>query len=248
MARVDADDDTIQRFVVRHYRYDSDRHERRHVVVDAFDTEAEYLAAIEDVRAGIEVRRAAGEDVDPTEHASGITYAPGDRARAATGHLLRRMVEHGVNPSRYINLEDLPSNITYIEASEPQPAWGSDQVAAELSAAKRERADRPRQRRAPLGPHTQAEILYSQQVKEAARRYNKRVRVVGGVYVVVVAATLLLFGRHLTGTAQRGYAVAVLVGLVAIMVWMGVLLVRQWRWMYRGYRAAKAGNQAPPAP
>ncbi|GAB3439080.1 hypothetical protein GCM10027517_12060 [Phycicoccus ginsengisoli] len=248
MARVDADDDTIQRFVVRHYRFDPGRHERRHVVVDVFDTEAEYLAAIEAVRAGIEARRAAGEDVDPTEHASGITYEPGDRARAPTGHPLRRMVEHGVNPSLYINPEDLPSNITYVEASEPQPAWGSEQVVAELSAAKRERTDGPRRRRAQLGPHTEAETLYRQQVKEATRRYNNRVRVVGGVYVVVVAATSLLFGPHLTGTAQRVYAVAVLAGLVVIMVWMGVLLVRQWRWMYRGYRAAKAGNQAPPAP
>lgn len=117
--RVDADDDSIRRFVVRHYRYDPDRHERRHVVVDTFDTEAEFLAGIEAVRAGIEARRAAGGCVHPTEHASGITYEPGDLARAATGHLLRRMIEHGVNPSRYINVEDLPSNITYIEPHEP---------------------------------------------------------------------------------------------------------------------------------
>jgi hypothetical protein len=33
---VDADDDTIHRWVVRHYAHDSGRHERRHQVVAAF--------------------------------------------------------------------------------------------------------------------------------------------------------------------------------------------------------------------
>jgi hypothetical protein len=33
MARVDAEDDTLRRYIVRHYRYDPERHERRHVVV-----------------------------------------------------------------------------------------------------------------------------------------------------------------------------------------------------------------------
>lgn len=37
MALVDSDDDTLDRFVVWHYGYDAVRHERRNVVVTAFD-------------------------------------------------------------------------------------------------------------------------------------------------------------------------------------------------------------------
>jgi hypothetical protein len=42
MAQVDPADDSIKRFIVRHYRYDPERRERRHVVVAAFDNEPEY--------------------------------------------------------------------------------------------------------------------------------------------------------------------------------------------------------------
>src|SRR5580700_7663243 len=42
MAQVDPADDSIKRFIVRHYRYDPERRARRHVVVAAFDNEPEY--------------------------------------------------------------------------------------------------------------------------------------------------------------------------------------------------------------
>ncbi len=71
MARVDVEDDSIRRFVVRHYRYDPVRHERRHVVFAAFDNEAEFLALLESIRGDIERRRTAGEPIDHNEHSSG---------------------------------------------------------------------------------------------------------------------------------------------------------------------------------
>lgn len=46
MAAVDPDDDSIKRFIVLHYRYDADRRERRNVVVQAFDNEREFHAAL----------------------------------------------------------------------------------------------------------------------------------------------------------------------------------------------------------
>jgi hypothetical protein len=98
VARVDVGDDGIRRFVVRHYRYDLKRNERRHVIVDAFDNEAEFLALLESIQADIQRRSAAGEPVGRNEHASGTVYEPGHDRRAATGHLVRRMVEHGVAP------------------------------------------------------------------------------------------------------------------------------------------------------
>jgi hypothetical protein len=46
VARVDPDDDSIHRWVVWHYRYDSYRSERRNVVVAAFDNPGEFFADI----------------------------------------------------------------------------------------------------------------------------------------------------------------------------------------------------------
>jgi hypothetical protein len=65
---VDPDDDSIRRYVVSSYRYDPDRHERRHVIVAAFDTKREFKACLADVHAEIEARMERGEPVEPNEH------------------------------------------------------------------------------------------------------------------------------------------------------------------------------------
>ncbi len=95
MARVDPEDDSIERFIVRHYRYDPSRRERRHVVVAAFDSEQEYHACVDRVQAEIKVRRERGEPVEPGEHASGIVHESGYLRRSANGHLLSRAIRHG---------------------------------------------------------------------------------------------------------------------------------------------------------
>src|ERR1700744_486963 len=98
MAQVDPEDDTINRFIVRHYRYDPQRHERRHVVVAAFDNENEMWVRMQEIAAEIKRRREAGEEVDPREHASGSHHEPGYLRRAANGHLISRAIGHGVFP------------------------------------------------------------------------------------------------------------------------------------------------------
>jgi hypothetical protein len=112
VARVDPEDDDVLRFVVRHYRYDPERRERRHVVVCAFDNEQDFLACIDDLRAEIERRRCRGEPVDPREHASGVVHEPGYRRRAANGHLAMRALRHGVAPGRWLDELELPSNVS----------------------------------------------------------------------------------------------------------------------------------------
>jgi hypothetical protein len=113
---VDPEDDDVQRFVVRHYRYDPQRRERRHVVVAAFDNEREFVACMEGVQAEIMRRREAGEPVDPGEHASGTVHEPGYRRRAANGHLMIRALRHGVVPGPWLDELELPANISI--------AWG----------------------------------------------------------------------------------------------------------------------------
>jgi hypothetical protein len=125
MARADPGDDSIERFIVRHYRYDPGRRERRHVVVAAFDNEPEFRACMEGVQAEIRRRRGAGEPVDPGEHVSGVVHEPGYLRRAANGHLVRRAIRHGV-AGRWIEELELPSNMAVAQAERPAVPGSSD--------------------------------------------------------------------------------------------------------------------------
>ena len=121
VARVDPGDDTVKRFIVRHYRYDPQRRERRHVVVAAFDNEREFQACMDSVQAEIRRRREAGEPVEPGEHASGVVHEQGYLRRAANGHLVTRAIRHGV-AGRWIDDLELPSNMSVARAERPS-AW-----------------------------------------------------------------------------------------------------------------------------
>ncbi len=108
---MDVGDDGIRRFVVRHYRFDPTRRERRHVVVAAFDNKREFEACLSEVDAEITKRQAAGERVEPNEHASGTVRDVGADRSAANGHLLRRAMEHGVAPGQWLDELELPPNM-----------------------------------------------------------------------------------------------------------------------------------------
>ncbi len=117
MAQVDPEDDSITRFIVRHYRYDPARRERRHVIVAAFDNEREFHSGMNRVTAEIAQRRDRGEHVDPGEHASGVVFDPGHLRRAAIGHLVSRAIEHGARLR--FSEQDLPPNIAVFRAHGP---------------------------------------------------------------------------------------------------------------------------------
>ena len=117
MAQVDPDDDSITRFIVRHYRYDPERHERRHVIVAAFDNEAQFKARMQEVADEIRRRRETGEDVDRREHASGSIFEPGHQRRAANGHLVWRALKRGISTSALRDLE-LPSKMSSTTAGQ----------------------------------------------------------------------------------------------------------------------------------
>ncbi|MDQ2874322.1 MAG: hypothetical protein M3Y33_05735 [Actinomycetota bacterium] len=126
MAQVDPEGDGIQRLIVRHYRYDPERRERRHVIVAAFDNEPEFQACIREVAAEIRRRRENGENVDRREHASGTICEPGYLRRAANGHLLGRAIRHGVWPQALEGLE-LPSNMGLVTAVRDETVDDGDQ-------------------------------------------------------------------------------------------------------------------------
>jgi hypothetical protein len=57
MPEVDADDDSVTRYVIWHFRYDPHRHERGNVVVAAFDREEEWLAVRREMVAELRLRQ-----------------------------------------------------------------------------------------------------------------------------------------------------------------------------------------------
>jgi hypothetical protein len=121
VARVDPQDDGVCRFIVRHYRYDPDRHERRHVVVAAFDNNREFESCMNEAATDIRRRKGRGEAVDPVEHVTGEVQEPGYRRKQQNARLLRRAVEHGVVPGNAEQLE-LPSNVAFLHAAS-RPWW-----------------------------------------------------------------------------------------------------------------------------
>jgi hypothetical protein len=118
MPEVDPDDDQIERYVVRHYRYDVERSERRHVVVAAYDTAPELEARIERESALLEDRRVSGETVDPHEYISGVVHEAGHSRLAANGRMVRRAFDHGVWPGEWVDQLDLPSSTWLMRSSD----------------------------------------------------------------------------------------------------------------------------------
>ena len=56
----DPTDDSAVRFVLEHFRYDPERHERRKVVVAAYDNEVEFLDAFAESNAELAKRQQDG--------------------------------------------------------------------------------------------------------------------------------------------------------------------------------------------
>ena len=83
MPEVDPDDDDALRYVVYHYRYDDERHERRNMVVAAYDNESEFMGRIEALREELRARAARGEG-DPRDTVSGKVLVRGYHRDAPT--------------------------------------------------------------------------------------------------------------------------------------------------------------------
>lgn len=116
MARVNDADDSIWRWVIHHYRFDPGRHERRNVVVAAFDNEGEFRTEFERYAAVINHEIASGNR-SSRENVSGTVLEPGHISAAARGHNLRRAVEHGVNPTGLLRSGPLPRNMAILSTS-----------------------------------------------------------------------------------------------------------------------------------
>jgi len=116
MARIDADNDDLMRYVVRRYADDPQRRERRHQIVAAFDNERERGAFLDQAAAQLRQDRAAGLVTDPHDHYTGLVPEPGYQRRQQNGRLIRRAIERGADISAFLAGLDLPSNMAIIRA------------------------------------------------------------------------------------------------------------------------------------
>ncbi len=113
MGQVDPDDDSIGRWVIRHYRFDPARREHRNVVVAAYDDESQFDAEFERHSSAVTAEIAAG-DRPADEYVNGGWVGAGGSAAAARGRQVRRAIEHGANPARLIATGPLPRNMAVL--------------------------------------------------------------------------------------------------------------------------------------
>ena len=76
MVKVDPTDDTIDRWIVLWYRFDPERHERRHTIVAAFDNPVEMGAEMSRLKHQLRDRKRAGMSED-VEWISGVHHHVG---------------------------------------------------------------------------------------------------------------------------------------------------------------------------
>ena len=110
MPQVDPEDDSLWRYVLHHYRFDAARNQRRNVVVAAYDHEAEFEAALEELASRVRSEIGAGVR-DQKEWVSGTVLHPGHDAEQALGRLVSTAVRHGVDPRPLLGEGTLPSNV-----------------------------------------------------------------------------------------------------------------------------------------
>jgi len=92
--QVDADDDSITRYIVQHYRYDDVRHERRWLTVAAFDNELEFEAYLDEAVARLTAAKQS-PGADKNETIRGVELRAGYKQRARSQRTLERLIEHG---------------------------------------------------------------------------------------------------------------------------------------------------------
>ena len=98
MPLVDPNDDSVLRFVLEHFRYDPERHQRRNVVVAAYDNEPEFLRAFSELNAELAKGKQDGS-VESNESISGRVKPPGSSSAARERRAAWRRATRGLPPT-----------------------------------------------------------------------------------------------------------------------------------------------------
>ncbi len=95
MAEVDPDDDDIDRWVVQHFRFDSQRRQRRNVLIAAYDNSREMERHIFEASIDLGVRQRQGA-TDEREHIFGGHWPAGNKAAADAKRLEWNLTRRGL--------------------------------------------------------------------------------------------------------------------------------------------------------
>jgi hypothetical protein len=98
VAEVDPEDDSVGRYIVRHYAYEPARHERRHQTTVAFDDRMEFEAYIQGANARLRALQAVDRNVDPLEYYSGVFKPAGEDHHQRLRRIAQAAIEHGARP------------------------------------------------------------------------------------------------------------------------------------------------------
>ena len=78
-SNIDPNDDSIDRWIIWHYRYDPERRERRNIAIAAFDNLRAFMKCFKRVSAELEVAKSEGR-AEVKERISGVMWKAGHRA------------------------------------------------------------------------------------------------------------------------------------------------------------------------
>jgi hypothetical protein len=91
VAEVDPNDDSRTRWVLRWFRFDPERNERRHVIVAAYSRKGEFHRAFGQLSKDLERRKSAGLS-EAVEHVSGVQLRPGHQESVRQMRLEKRRI------------------------------------------------------------------------------------------------------------------------------------------------------------
>jgi hypothetical protein len=97
VSRIDPFDESLDRWVVEHYSYDSERHERRNRPIVAFDDPDEMVAFIDAASTELKERQRQGQ-ADQRERYSGVRRVAGYEASSSRERLAGRLRRHHQRP------------------------------------------------------------------------------------------------------------------------------------------------------
>jgi hypothetical protein len=112
MSEIDISDDSLTRYVVKHYKFDPSTKHFIHLELMAFDNKKELEMKISELGKSLKHLQDSHE-VTSKEYIYGAIYKPGHFDQTNQMHLVKRMIRHGVNPNAYFSQNRTPGFSQY---------------------------------------------------------------------------------------------------------------------------------------
>lgn len=101
MSEVDINNDSLTRFVVKHYKYDQKSNHYSHLNVIAFNNKHEMKNKIKKLNNHLDSLK-SNNVAYKKEYFYGVIYKPEHFAKTNQMHLINKMIRHGVSPTKHL--------------------------------------------------------------------------------------------------------------------------------------------------